>query len=193
MRGEMTMARRSCAACGDAQGMVRFEGETFVVEHGGARAEVPGLSGWRCAACGEVEFDPESSWRCRPDEGRVTLGRERKDRKMTPSAKVVAGLAILLASITAAGWWLSTYQENREAQVAAAIAQKFLDGRALQFADFEGPSMTSRPHTERIFVWKHRSGMQTIQLDVSPLGDFVCLYRVADGNHFQEMACEDLK
>jgi HTH-type transcriptional regulator/antitoxin MqsA len=43
--------------------MERFENKTLVVEHAGMRAQVKGLSGWRCRACSEVEFDPQSAER----------------------------------------------------------------------------------------------------------------------------------
>jgi HTH-type transcriptional regulator/antitoxin MqsA len=43
--------------------MTRFEDETFTIEHAGIAAKVEGLSGWRCDACGEVEFDATSAQR----------------------------------------------------------------------------------------------------------------------------------
>jgi HTH-type transcriptional regulator / antitoxin MqsA len=43
--------------------MTRFENETITIEHGGATTTVEGLSGWRCCACGEIEFDVESAQR----------------------------------------------------------------------------------------------------------------------------------
>jgi len=43
--------------------MSRFEDEAFTVAHGRRRTRVPGLAGWRCGACGEVEFDPASAAR----------------------------------------------------------------------------------------------------------------------------------
>jgi len=43
--------------------MKRFENSPFTVEHAGLTAKLRGLSGWRCDACGEVEFDPESARR----------------------------------------------------------------------------------------------------------------------------------
>lgn len=54
------MAARRCAACGRRADMRRFNNETFAVEHAGQRTELRGLSGMRCAACGEIEFDAES-------------------------------------------------------------------------------------------------------------------------------------
>jgi HTH-type transcriptional regulator/antitoxin MqsA len=56
------MSHRSCAACGEAR-MGKFNGEDFSVSHGAMVTEVKGLSGWRCGACGEVEFDAKSARR----------------------------------------------------------------------------------------------------------------------------------
>ncbi len=52
---------RKCMNCGSRKGMTRFENESFTVEHAGENTQVDGLAGWRCAACGEVEFDPDSA------------------------------------------------------------------------------------------------------------------------------------
>ncbi len=54
------MARR-CVNCGTRKGMIRFEDKKFTVDHAGMTATVDGLSGWRCGACGEVEFDADSA------------------------------------------------------------------------------------------------------------------------------------
>ena len=52
---------RKCLNCESRKGMTRFEGETFTINHAGMIARVKGLSGWRCEACGEVEFDADSA------------------------------------------------------------------------------------------------------------------------------------
>lgn len=57
------MTSRACVQCESGEQMQRFEGESFTVTHAGMSATVDGLSGWRCPACGEVEFDPESAAR----------------------------------------------------------------------------------------------------------------------------------
>jgi HTH-type transcriptional regulator/antitoxin MqsA len=53
---------RFCAGCGSPDA-IRFEDETFSVDLAGLTTEVKGLSGWRCKACGEIEFDTESAQR----------------------------------------------------------------------------------------------------------------------------------
>ena len=48
---------RKCLNCDVGSEMTRFEDASFEVAHGGLNAAVDGLSGWRCTACEEVEFD----------------------------------------------------------------------------------------------------------------------------------------
>jgi HTH-type transcriptional regulator/antitoxin MqsA len=43
--------------------MTPFSNEIMTVTYGGQSMEVSGLSGWRCADCGEIEFDEESAVR----------------------------------------------------------------------------------------------------------------------------------
>ncbi len=52
---------RNCLHCETGQGMDRIENATFSIEHAGLSTTLQGLSGWRCAACGEIEFDADSA------------------------------------------------------------------------------------------------------------------------------------
>ncbi len=54
---------RKCPSCDAESPMTRFEGEAFAIDHGGESQRLEGLSGWRCAACDQVEFDTESAER----------------------------------------------------------------------------------------------------------------------------------
>lgn len=54
---------RDCVCCGNAGSMSRFEIETFTIDHAGFSVAVEGFSGWRCAACEDVEFDADSARR----------------------------------------------------------------------------------------------------------------------------------
>lgn len=65
-----------CSSCGGADA-VRFTDESFSVEHAGQTVTVTGLSGWRCQACGEVEFDPDSAHRY-ADAGDVLVLKARE-------------------------------------------------------------------------------------------------------------------
>lgn len=52
-----------CLSCDAGADMVPFSGETHRVDYRGATADVEGLSGFRCPACGEIEYDAESAER----------------------------------------------------------------------------------------------------------------------------------
>ena len=52
---------RKCLSCGVRKSMRRFERESFTIEYARGTTKLGGLSGWRCGACGEVEFDGESA------------------------------------------------------------------------------------------------------------------------------------
>jgi len=67
---------RKCLDCQTSKAMKRFEGKTFTIEHAGVKARVEGLSGWRCADCGEVEFDADSARRYAAAGDKLVL-RER--------------------------------------------------------------------------------------------------------------------
>ncbi len=54
---------QKCLNCTTGQAMKGFTRATFVIEHSGTTLRVEGLSGWRCGACGEVEFDSDSARR----------------------------------------------------------------------------------------------------------------------------------
>lgn len=54
---------RVCLCCDAGAEIVPFSGETHRVDYRGATAEVEGLSGFRCPACGEIEYDAESAER----------------------------------------------------------------------------------------------------------------------------------
>ncbi len=54
---------RKCLSCETRRSMTRFEDKTFTIDHAGTTAMVEGLSGWRCEACGEAEFDRDSAQR----------------------------------------------------------------------------------------------------------------------------------
>jgi HTH-type transcriptional regulator/antitoxin MqsA len=69
---------RKCLNCEAGKGMARFKGEAFTVRHAGMTATVEGLSGWRCGACGEVEFDADSARRyAAAGDALVLRARER--------------------------------------------------------------------------------------------------------------------
>lgn len=54
---------KMCVGCGAEESMTAFENEQHEVSFRGLTAQVDGLSGMRCSACGEIEFDAESAER----------------------------------------------------------------------------------------------------------------------------------
>lgn len=56
------MTGNICPSCGAAL-LTLFSNETYEIEHDGQTVSVTGLSGKRCAACGEVYFDDDSARR----------------------------------------------------------------------------------------------------------------------------------
>ena len=54
---------KTCVCCDAEAEMVPFAGEMHRVGYRGATAEVTDLSGLRCPACGEIEFDAASAER----------------------------------------------------------------------------------------------------------------------------------
>jgi HTH-type transcriptional regulator/antitoxin MqsA len=82
VQGEVTMARK-CQSCETRKGMRRFENETFTIGHAGMTATVEGSSGWRCDACGEVEFDAGSARRyAAAGDSLVLRDRARQSQEM---------------------------------------------------------------------------------------------------------------
>jgi HTH-type transcriptional regulator / antitoxin MqsA len=75
------VSRRSCIACGDKNAMVRFEDERFTIEHAGLRKAVEGLSGWRCASCDEVVFDPDSAQRYAAAGDELVLKSRKREQQ----------------------------------------------------------------------------------------------------------------
>ena len=79
---------KTCICCDAGAKMIRFDEETHAVVFRELSRDVEGLSGYRCGACGEIEFDPESAERYAAAgdalvvEARNAIGRElRRIRK----------------------------------------------------------------------------------------------------------------
>lgn len=77
-----------CVCCEAEREMVPFANETHQVVFRDMKADVEGLSGFRCGACGEIEYDQESAERYAAAgdalvlEARKALGSElRRIRK----------------------------------------------------------------------------------------------------------------
>jgi len=108
------MARR-CLNCEDRKGLKRFDGEAFTVEHAGWKVKVEGLSGWRCGACGEVEFDAESARRYAAG-GTHWFARSRAAEQGDPPIRRKLGLSqVAAARLTGRPQRVSRYERGEVA------------------------------------------------------------------------------
>jgi HTH-type transcriptional regulator/antitoxin MqsA len=117
---------RSCAACGGKKAMVRFENERFTIEHAGARKTVDGLSGWRCKACDEVVFDPESAQRYAAAGDELVLqARKREQRELKRIRQKLDLTQQAAAEITGGGHNAFSRYERGTAQPLPAVMNLF--------------------------------------------------------------------
>lgn len=118
--------RRSCSACGDKRGMARFENERFTIEHAGLRKTVDGLSGWRCGACDEVVFDPESArlYAAAGDE-LLLQSRKREQKELKRIRQKLDLTQQAAAEITGGGHNAFSRYERGTAQPLPAVMNLF--------------------------------------------------------------------
>jgi len=116
------MARR-CLNCQDRKGLTRFEDQFFTVEHAGRTVKVDGLSGWRCGACGEVEFDPESARRyAAAGDALVLRERARQSRELRRIRRKLGLTQVAAARLTGGGHnAFSRYERGEVAPLPAVI------------------------------------------------------------------------
>ncbi len=119
------MEERFCGECGTPD-PVRFDGESFSVEHEGLTADVPGLSGWRCAACGEVEFDADSA-RCyaAADDDLVLRVREHERTEIRRIRRKLGLSQSMAARLTGGGHNAFSRYERGEAIPLPAVVNLF--------------------------------------------------------------------
>ncbi len=119
------MTDDQCAQCGRT-GMHRFEGETFVVEHDDRSTEVPNLSGWRCGACGEVEFDDLSARRyAEAGDALVLAARKRAGSDLRRIRRRLGLTQEQAARLTGGGHNAFSRYERGEAPPMPAIVNLF--------------------------------------------------------------------
>jgi HTH-type transcriptional regulator / antitoxin MqsA len=117
---------RTCASCGSRKGMTRFENETFIVEHEGRKAKVEGLSGWRCAACAEIEFDTSSAKRYAAAGDRLVMEARERQRQEIRRIRRKLGLSqIAAARLTGGGHNAFSRYERGEATPLPAVMNLF--------------------------------------------------------------------
>jgi len=117
---------RKCINCESRKEMTRFEDETFTIEHGGNRIEVAGLSGWRCGACGEVEFDTDSARRYAAAGDELVLRDRQQQSKEIQRIRRKLGLSqIAAARLTGGGHNAFSRYERGEAMPMPAVINLF--------------------------------------------------------------------
>jgi HTH-type transcriptional regulator/antitoxin MqsA len=106
--------------------MARFEHKTFTIEHGGSRSEVKGLSGWRCGACGEVEFDADSASRYAATGDELVLrGREQQSKEIRRIRRKLGLSQVAAARLTGGGHNAFSRYERGEAMPLPAVVNLF--------------------------------------------------------------------
>lgn len=117
---------RTCVNCGTRKGMTRFEGKKFAVDHAGMTATVGELSGWRCGACGEVEFDADSARRYAAAGDALVLRERVRQRKEIRRIRRKLGLTQLdAARLTGGGHNAFSRYERGEAAPLPAVVNLF--------------------------------------------------------------------
>jgi HTH-type transcriptional regulator/antitoxin MqsA len=114
---------RKCLNCEARKGMMRFENETFTIEHAGMTATVEELSGWRCEACGEVEFDADSARRyAAAGDELVRRERERVAEEIRRIRRKLGLSQVAAARLTGGGHnAFSRYERGESAPLPAVV------------------------------------------------------------------------
>jgi len=126
--------------------MTRFEGETFTIRHAGMTAKVEGLSGWRCDACREVEFDAESARRYGAAGDELVLRERKRQSKEIRRIRRELGLSQAAAArLTGGGHNAFSRYERGEATPLPAVVNLFrlLDKHPELLKDLTGSSSRS--------------------------------------------------
>jgi len=121
---------RKCVNCDSRKGLARFENEAFTIEHDGMTITVDGLSGWRCAACGEVEFDNDSAQRYAAAGDELVLAERSRQAQEIRRIRRKLGLSQAAAArLTGGGHNAFSRYERGEAAPLPAVMNllKLLD------------------------------------------------------------------
>jgi HTH-type transcriptional regulator/antitoxin MqsA len=117
---------RSCMNCDSRKGMTRFEDKTFVVTHAGMRTKIEGLSGRRCAACGDVEFDAVSARRyAAAGDALVLRDRARQSKEIRRIRRKLGLSQVAAARLTGGGHNAFSRYERGEATPMPAVVNLF--------------------------------------------------------------------
>jgi HTH-type transcriptional regulator / antitoxin MqsA len=117
---------RKCLSCVSRKRMTRFEDQTFTIEHAGRKIQVAGLSGWRCDACGEVEFDADSARRyAAAGDEMILRERAQQSREIRRIRRKLGLSQIAAARLTGGGHNAFSRYERGEATPMPAVINLF--------------------------------------------------------------------
>ncbi|MPZ33275.1 MAG: YgiT-type zinc finger protein [Rhodospirillales bacterium] len=117
---------RKCVNCETSKGMTRFKDEIFTVKHAGMTATVKKLSGWRCGACDEIEFDAESARRYAAAGDELVLrARERQSKEIRRIRRKLGLSQVAAARLTGGGHNAFSRYERGEAAPLPAVVNLF--------------------------------------------------------------------
>jgi len=106
--------------------MARFQHESLTIAHAGMTATVDGLSGWRCATCGEVEFDVDSAQRyAAAGDALVRRARERQSKEIRRIRRKLGLSQVAAARLTGGGHNAFSRYERGEATPMPAVVNLF--------------------------------------------------------------------
>jgi HTH-type transcriptional regulator/antitoxin MqsA len=122
VQGEVAVGRK-CPNCEFRKGMTRFAGETFTIEHAGMSTRVEDLSGWRCNACGKVEFDADGARRyAAAGDALVLRDRERQSKEIRRIRRKLGLTQLAAACLTGVGHnAFSRYERGEAAPLPGVI------------------------------------------------------------------------
>src|SRR5215471_17425274 len=102
------------------------EGEAFTIAHAGETATVDGFSGWRCQACGEVEFDADSARRYAAAGDELVLrDRERQSKEIRRIRRKLGLTQAEAAQLTGGGHNAFSRYERGETTPLPAVINLF--------------------------------------------------------------------
>ena len=117
---------KACFDCGSGADLTRFDGESFDLEHAGRTVTVDGLSGWRCGACDEVEFDgPSASAYAAAGDELVLENRRLQSQEIRRIRRKLGLSQVEAARLTGGGHNAFSRYERGEAAPLPAVINLF--------------------------------------------------------------------
>jgi HTH-type transcriptional regulator/antitoxin MqsA len=115
-----------CLDCEDRTDMTHFEDENFTIGYEDMTETVKGLSGWRCASCGDVEFDADSARRYAAAGDELVLRHRARESKEIRRIRRKLGLSqVAAARLTGGGHNAFSRYERGEAAPLPAVVNLF--------------------------------------------------------------------